>query len=126
VGSISGKVTFKGQPLKGGHVTFVHSKGATVSEIKEDGSYSVAGVPSGTAKIAVETESLNPAKMARIPRNTPPKGANSPNATANAPPDPKEMAKHFVAIPERYSDADKSGLTYEVKGGSQDYTIPLQ
>jgi len=31
-----------------------------------------------------------------------------------------------VKIPDKYSDAEKSGLTYTVKGGSQSYDIPLQ
>ncbi|HKB41551.1 MAG TPA: carboxypeptidase-like regulatory domain-containing protein [Gemmataceae bacterium] len=60
-GDISGKVTYKGEPLKGGTVAFVASEGPSFSgEINEDGTYTVFHVRSGTYKVCVDTEVLKP------------------------------------------------------------------
>ena len=123
-GTISGKVYYKDAPLKGGRVTFV-SKDKKVSrfdDIKEDGSYKIEKMPAGEARIAVDTSNLKPSPgMNRPP---PPKGANVP--PGYNPPTSEDKAKRYVEIPAQYADADKSGLTYTVKGGSQPYDIKLK
>jgi hypothetical protein len=121
-GSVYGKVTFEGNPLPSGNVSFAPenntgagTKGAVVSPIAEDGSYSVSNLPVGKVTITVETRSGAPPAA--------PPGAKM-NAPAGAPNYAAPGAKH-VDIPERYSQFDKSGLSYEVKSGRQSHDIQL-
>ena len=127
-GNISGKVYYKNTPLKGGTVTFVSSdkKASMVADIQEDGSYRIDKMPVGEALISVETSSFKP-PISNIPSYAPPKGAQSPDGpAAYKPPDFAARAKRYVHIPERYADADKSGLKHMVKGGSQEQDIKLE
>jgi hypothetical protein len=127
-GTITGKITYQGKPLPAGTVTFVPTQGghAVTSEI-QDGEYKVTKVPVGLVKIAVTTPSQAPSpqfletKMALpadlLEKAQPGKSAESP---AKAP-----KAKKPVPIPTKFSDPDKSGLTYTVKRGPQVFDIDL-
>jgi hypothetical protein len=130
--TVSGKVTYKGAPLKGGYVTLVTATGISrPGGISEDGSYTIDNVPTGPVKIAVDTESIKPRSsagkggMAPPKKYGPPPGAEQPSAPAYKPPDPTAGADRYVAIPQKYADPEKSGLTYTVKSGSQTHDIPL-
>ena len=90
--SISGHVTFKGQPLTGGTVELVGANGKAQGKIAEDGTYGVQGVKPGTYKLGVSNQGANGA----------------------------------VAIPAKYSDPDKSGLTFKVAEGKQELNLELQ
>jgi hypothetical protein len=120
-GTVWGKVTFEGNPLPSGNVSFAPddksagNKGAVISPIAEDGSYSLSNVPVGKVTITVETKSSAPAAA--------PPGAKM-NVPAGAPNYAGPGTKH-VDIPERYSQFDKSGLSYEVKSGRQTHDIQL-
>jgi hypothetical protein len=124
--TVSGKVSYNGVPLKGGNVTFVNSAGkpSVSTAIKEDGSYTLAKVPVGTVKIAVETASLNRPRKVQGPSYRPPPGQTAPGgfAASNA----VDVTRLFVAIPAHYADPEKSGLTCTVKGGKQDHPIDLK
>lgn len=124
-GSISGKVFYKDAPLKGGNVTFAtkDKKVVRLSEISEDGSYSIEKMPTGDALIAVDTSSLQPPKMERFV-NKPPPGVEAPAGYKMD--NPAERAKRYVAIPEQYADPEKSGLTCPVKKGKQQFDINLK
>jgi hypothetical protein len=127
-GSVSGKITCNGQPLGGGTVVFtVEGQGSDSSPIGPDGSYHINKVPTGTAKVSVETLSVKPAGADfRRPPNmpTPPAGQIPQGAQPlNYDTQPKGT---YVEIPENYSDPNKSGLTYEVKSGSQEKSFDLQ
>jgi hypothetical protein len=122
-GTVTGKVTYNGTALKGGNVVFYTADNRPfATEIAEDGTYTVEKVPAGPVKITVETESLRPAAGSRS--YSPPPGSNSP--ADYKPPDHREMAKRYVAIPTRYAEASQSGLTYEVKSGKNDHPIDLK
>jgi hypothetical protein len=119
-GTVSGKVTMGGQTIPGGSVSFVppNGKGTQSSDIAEDGTYTVRNLPLGKAAIIVETKSAAPAGAPGGVRMNMPAGAqNAPGADAG---------KHYVPIPEAYSSADTSGLSFEVKAGKQEYNIDLQ
>jgi hypothetical protein len=123
-GTVSGKVLYKGQPLKGGNVTFSpEQEGATTlsSRIQEDGSYTVQGIATGPVKIAVETESAKPPptpqQLAR--RNVAPVPGD-PNAESK-----EGGASRYVKIPAKYKDSATSDLKYTVQRGSQSFDIKL-
>jgi hypothetical protein len=127
-GSVSGKVSYKGAPLKGGHVIFLKADNQSVwADIGEDGSYSFEKITAGPVQIGVETSSLKPpvnrpgqpAGGAR--RYSAPPGEENPNKA----PDPEANFKRYVAIPEKYETPQSSGLTYDVKSGKQEHDIPL-
>lgn len=124
-GTVSGKVSYKGTPLKGGSVTFISSPGkpSASTQINEDGSYTVAQVPAGAVKICVDTQMLNPAGKAKAPKYSPPPGMQSPYPVSGDTADP---GKRYMPIPADYADPEKTTLTLTVKGGRQDFNIDLK
>jgi hypothetical protein len=113
-GTVSGKVTFQGQPVPAGSVTFVHADGATISGSIHEGSYSIARVPIGACTILVVSlpsprSVWNPQKKERV-------GGEGASAKSRNP----------RPLPPRYSDAKESDLHYEVTTGHQTYNIDLK
>jgi hypothetical protein len=105
--------------VKGGQVFFIAANGQNVgAEIKEDGRYTAEKVPVGLAKITVDTRSL--ATRASIPQ-----GARPPEVKSGGM-SPEEAARRYVQVPERYADADTSGLEYMVKKGPQEHDVSLE
>ncbi|MSR32865.1 MAG: carboxypeptidase regulatory-like domain-containing protein [Gemmataceae bacterium] len=109
-GSVAGKVTFKGMPLASATVTFFDSAGNVRYGVTgESGEYSIAEVVTGKAKIIVgmpvEISMITPAERA---------GKEKPPTKSKYP-----------ALPERYLDQEKSGLSLEVQGGSQTFDLKL-
>jgi hypothetical protein len=154
-GIVSGTVTYDGQPLPAGRITFVAADGRKQSAMIENGVYEVSQVPPGVCKVAVETAFLKdalsmsrPGGPATIGAAMPPVGMgqslpgsgvpdmrNGPTAARqrlNLQHDPairehlEELAGKFVEIPELYASAERSGLTYTVTAGSQTFNIPLE
>jgi hypothetical protein len=137
-GTVSGKVSYKGAPLKGGTVMVFptgEGKNPVSAEIKEDGTYTAEKVPTGPAKLSVETESLKPPMvMGQGPaggggsagkKYQPPPPDPKVKTEPYAPPDPSERAKRYVKIPEKYSNPDSSGLTTMVKTGNNEFNIEI-
>jgi hypothetical protein len=61
--SVSGTVSYKGKPVKAGQISFYPKEGGLYpTSLKDDGTYSIIGVPSGEMTVAIETESANPNK----------------------------------------------------------------
>jgi len=123
-GTVSGKVTYKGQLVKGGNVTFVSAQGrpSGSASIKEDGTYKVERVATGPVKICVETESLNPARRSKAVKYSPPPGQKAPHGFAPGP----DTSHLYVRIPPQYKDVETTDLDYQVKGGSQTHDIQLK
>lgn len=90
-GSISGKVTYHGQPLTIGVVTFINEKAGSgaSSELDASGSYRIAMIRTGTYNVAI----------------------------CRRPPAPGEkmIGDGRLSIPEKYQDHQTSGLTATVK-----------
>lgn len=151
-GKISGKVTYKGKPLKGGTVTMFPESGrgpTFASGIEEDGSYSIPNIRTGKYKVVVETKSLKGTSSDSQYGSSPygkgfgPKGAGGPKGPIkNAPPpgvdipgeykmaNPAEMneaarLKRYIEIPENYGKEATTPLTVEVVGGDQTHDINL-
>jgi hypothetical protein len=108
-GSVSGKVTYQDKPLPGGYVNFMSQSVTKTSDIKDDGSYSVSGLPVGTAKISVQ--GLQKRQLAALP------GQGGKDSA----PQQKE-----VFVPPQYGNTETSGLQYDVKPGAQPHDIDLK
>jgi hypothetical protein len=96
VGRVTGRVTYKGKPLPGGTITFVSSGGL------------VAGALIGSD--GTYQADRVPVGEARI--------AVSVRTLKDLP--------GLAAIPDRYADAERSGLTYTVTRGKQEFNIDLR
>ena len=67
VGTLSGKVTYKGKEVTGGQMTFFTKEGgAVLATIKPDGTYSVRDLAVGEATVTVDTKNLKPANAAAV------------------------------------------------------------
>ena len=108
-GNVSGKVSYKGQPLPKGTITFYDEANQAVSSgIADDGSYSVSKVAAGKVKIAV----------------TLPMFISMAGDTKSAEKAAAERKK-LPSLPPRYADSEKSGLDREVKRGDQTLNLDL-
>ncbi len=123
--SISGKVKYRNEPLKGGQVWFVNGEGQTVgsSRIDKDGSYSMDKVPVEKVTICVETESLKRRGNMNKRKYDAPQGQAMPSEVKQV--DPEELAARYKEIPQKYADAKTSGKTYQVESGKQEKDIDL-
>jgi hypothetical protein len=66
-GTITGKITYKGEPLTGGFVTFITENAKSDGRINADGTYRVRGLPVGGAKIVIKSKGVPvPEKYARV------------------------------------------------------------
>lgn len=105
---VTGRVTFKGEPVPGGmiffHVTNDQGPQVGTGRIESDGTYKTGLVPIGMAKIAVENETSKPGKSA---------------ATTSSP-------IPYTPLPRKYARPDTSGLTFDVKAGIQTCDIDLK
>jgi hypothetical protein len=102
-GTLTGKVTFKGQPVHSGKVSVMSEDGIVCSgDIRPNGRYVVYRVPRGPVRIAVAAYPPPPPGPVPVP------------------------AAPYVAIPPRYRDFDKSRLMRVVTGGGQTQDLDLQ
>jgi hypothetical protein len=114
-GTVSGTVTYNGQALSVGTVTFVPQEGpAQVCSIEPDGRYTVRKVPVGPCNISVVAGppsrgmwNLDEKKM-----------VDGSPATKQSP--------RSIRIPPRYQDPNQSGLTCMVQRGDNSYDINLK
>ena len=113
---VAGKVTFQGKRVVFGTVVVIGTDGIPKSgPIQPDGTYRVAGVKVGPAKVAVSSP---PPPGVTLARKAPRGGREDDDgrAAVDGPVNP-EVAKNWFPIPNKYGDPEKSGLTAEVKPG---------
>ena len=89
---VAGSIMFDGKPLPAGSISFGSSADArgSTAQIK-DGSYAIDRVPLGPNTVTIDTTAVQYGNPAK-----------------------------FVAIPDRYLDPTKSGLTVDVKPGTNE------
>jgi hypothetical protein len=117
-GSVTGKVTYKGQPLPGGTVVFHPAKGKPAAgTIQADGTYAIQGVPPGLVVVTIETESVK-AGPDKGPKLKPPAKDKEPTPGGG-------KAARYVAIPRLYGDVKTSPLRLTVQAGKQVFDIVL-
>ncbi len=94
-GSVSGKVTYKGQPLTTGVVTFINEKAGSgaSSDLDPSGSYHIESIRTGDYNVAVHRR--------------PPLLSEGPKVFEN----------WKLSIPDKYQDHQTSGLTVTVEEG---------
>jgi hypothetical protein len=132
-GDITGEVTYKGEPVSVGRITFLSQ--VDKQEVKSAhiirGKYTIAAFPAGPVKISVESfeppdpEILKGTKLQKVQ----PAGGMK-EFMKGPPPELLEMADgpplKFVPIPLVYANPESSDLTYDVKKGPQTYDLPLK
>jgi len=127
-GEVTGEVTYKGEPLPFGRITFISEAGRhdAFHGFIIRGKYTVQRCPVGPVKISVV--SLNPPTKKQLEE------AKKQPGPGGEEPIPPELVKEitadpplkYVKIPDKYSNPEKSGLMYTVEEGSQTYNIPLK
>lgn len=110
--SISGVVTYESIPIATGTIAFAGESGKVATGNIEDGHYYVTDVEVGPGSI-VTISSHVPSPMMQ-----PPTGPTDGFVESK----PLE----YVKIPLRYSDRNRSGLTYDVVEGEQVFNIDLK
>ena len=123
-GKVTGKVTYNGETLGGGNVTFQAAEGhgqPTKTPINAQGSYEFTDLAPGEYFVGVETESVKQfagGKAYNMPQ--------PPGAPVAEQPKFDNMPK-YVAIPVQYQDPKNSGLPKitVVKGSNPPQNIDL-
>jgi hypothetical protein len=129
-GSVTGKVTYNGQLVPAGSVTFHIPTGGLISDALRDGKYSVHDLPTGEMVVTIETESANPDGKLQANYGGNKKGGDPndymqkmkergmiPQGSGNAGP--------YVKIPEKYSKKETSPLKAKVTRGSNEFNFDL-
>ncbi len=132
-GHVSGKVTYNGQPLPGGRLTFRPAdptKNSVPAVIDADGHYEVT-LPAGEVTVAVDNRELQPAERGSGPRPGLPPGVQLPPggikaAAENPAAQSGKLAGKYVPISDKFYEAETSGLKYSIKSGSQTQDIELK
>jgi hypothetical protein len=115
-------VLFQGQPLPGGRIFFVTERGERLgTDLKEDGTYSLASLPPGTLRVGVDNTGLWWLEQLRQGKRP-----EMPPAVVNKLPDgvPPYVGR-YVPLPDRYRDPDSSGLEATIRPGvrQQDFNL---
>jgi hypothetical protein len=131
MGEVSGTVTYKGQPISQGKITFIGTAaGDSATGQIIDGKYSLPNAPAGKCQIEIhiqteenlyavspQQEKMMKAQMAKM------------RAQGMQVPDEKELKrarKNPVDLPAKYKTAKSSGLELDVQTGKQTKDWDLQ
>ena len=126
-GKVTGKVTYKGQPMPGGTVFFhgpsgVPSGSAVINPA--DGTYSIE-LPVGERKVSVTPASPRlPSEGKGGPKGKSKDGKLPPDGSAKTV-EKKEWGAKHVPVPVQYTDPEKSSLKVTIKGGSTPFDIAI-
>jgi hypothetical protein len=130
--TVSGHVTYKGEPVKGGMIMFYSADGAPFrAALGTDGSYAMGDMPVGEFTVTVETESMNPDRKQATPGGA--RGAALMNERLAAerkggfgPPSREEQLKRYTKIPKKYAKFETSDLKTTVAKGKQTRDFDLK
>jgi hypothetical protein len=113
---VTGKVTYKGKPVAYGTVAVLDGGPAPkTGHLQPDGTYRITGVKIGAFKAAVS--SPPPPGSDAEKKSVDRRDADDERVRAPATAAPPEVLKAWVALPDRFGDPAKSGLTADVKPG---------
>jgi hypothetical protein len=129
-GRIHGTVRYQGKPLTGATVIFLAGDNKThVAKLKPDGTYDVSGVALGAIKVSVQQDQPAVASKAepRVSASSGQEKGVADEKAGRAPSTPVvEKVDRGVRFPAHYSDAEKSGLTFELKDPDQEWSVDLK
>jgi hypothetical protein len=110
-GEVTGRVLYDGQPLPWGTVTFLAGDGTRLpTVIGEGGRYRRDKLPVGSYRIGVVSRPTAPAGLIHP-------GRSDPKASP--------VEKNPFDVPPHYAKPEASGLTYDVRQGTQEHDIQL-
>ena len=121
--TVSGSLSYNGQPVKAGTMQFHTADGVPYSaQIAPDGTYTATDLPTGEMVVTVETESINPNKAA-------PKGGDAARRmkmqVQQPAPGTTTAGDLYVKIPRKYADPKSSPLKVTLERGRQTYDFTL-
>jgi hypothetical protein len=128
MGTVWGTVLYKEKPVTGGNIHFVQGKTKTTLGIRGDGTYS-GEVPVGPAKIAIETESVKYRDRDKMlekweeeagPEVVEKKKEKGPRPGLTAAP------LVYFPLPDKFSDPEQSGLSFDITSGRQEHDFNLE
>lgn len=116
---VSGKVTYAGRPVTGGHITFTPPEGTPYQgSINADGTFAFSGVPTGDMKVSIDTEYLKSAQSGyNMPAGAPPELAAKMQAEKAKL--PQDTGPTYMKIPQKYASVTSTPLTCKIEAGSQ-------
>jgi len=124
-GTLTGKVTYQGKPLKAAAISFISTDSGRsyAAGLKEDETYYIPDMQAGQYKVCVDT-----AYLKGSPGATPMPGLGGQSPASKSPAAAQQAAnsKKYLYIPDKYADPDKTDLTYTFKGGSENWDIELK
>jgi hypothetical protein len=125
VAEVSGTVTYKGEPIPGGNISFFSTDGDAVdSSPIIDGKYTLHHAPVGQVSIAVRSGGRT---MPGAGGKGMPEGMRkyAADKRAQTVPEGDNPPPKLIELPQKYADHTNSGLSYEVKPGPQIYDFDL-
>lgn len=131
-GSVSGKITYKGEVVSSGSLTFHTEKGGIFTYPLKDGTYSGSDLPTGEYVVTVESESANPNPSR--PKRAEPGAAGKGDPSADYQKKMQEMGKApsgpanpgpYVKIPAKYAEKKTSPLKVNVTKGKNSNDFDL-
>ena len=123
-GTVSGKVTHKGESVKAGTISFMHETDGVMAAaaLGSDGSYTLNGTDGSGVRVGKYLISIHPpSKSSNVNLEVPDESLSSGNANPNEP----EPESDSSGIPSKYQDHQKSGLTFEVKEGTGTFNVDM-
>jgi hypothetical protein len=131
IGNLSGKVTYKGKTVASGTVVCIGADGiARYSKIDADGSYKIFDLPTGEAKLGVNSPNPlreasplpEPEKLKTAGTNQKPGKRDQENPIPSA---PTSDPKLWFELPASVGDAAKSKISTNVTRGENTFNIDI-
>ncbi|MBX9578760.1 MAG: carboxypeptidase-like regulatory domain-containing protein [Gemmataceae bacterium] len=144
--TVTGRVLYKGEPVKAGIVYFKSDQGEYYAQLRDNGTYTFNNLPTGTFTVVVDNETWNPEqkqqdyvkskagkkisagmakgfseydKMVGGGAMAGKGGAAEDTTTGPSKEVKEELTRLYVKLPKKYSHPKTSGLSYTVVGGEQ-------
>jgi len=126
-GRIHGTVKYQGKPLTDATLIFLASDNQTHSaQLKKDGTFEVDGVAYGPIKVSVQP--LLPRSFVKADPSPSKAAANKSvvDEKASFTPPPEAPKTGSARLATHYTDAERSGLSFELKEPDQEWSTDLK
>jgi hypothetical protein len=128
---VRGKVTYKGNPVTAGTVTFNRTgenKAGVSFPLRSDGTYEGGGVPPEEMVITIETESANPNRAKASGQQEKYRGQYEEMMKKKGPggPPAPEFSGTYVPIPKKYGDVATSPFKCTLTKGKNELDFDLK